>query len=71
MSKTIVDIDPSKVKGGLGKYAGQYVVLSTDNEVVGSGATYKDATRNVNEKNRNDVAVFPIPEADTDIAPLG
>ena len=71
MTRTITDIDPSKVKGGLSKYAGQYVVLSTQNEVMGSGATYKVATRSVNERNRNEVAVFPIPEADTDIAPIG
>jgi hypothetical protein len=69
MAKMITDIDPSKVKGGLNKYAGQYVVLSTNNEVMGSGATYKDATRNLT--NKDDVAIFTIPEADVDIAPLG
>lgn len=68
MAKTIADIDPSRVKGGLNKYAGQYVVLSTNNEVLGSGATYEDATRNLSKK--DDVAIFTIPEADVDIAPI-
>ena len=69
MVKTIIDIDPSKVKGGLNKYAGQYVVLSTENEVLGSGVTYDVATRLISRK--DDVAIFIIPEADVDIAPIG
>ena len=69
MVKTIIDIDPSKVKGGLNKYAGQYIVLSTENEVLGSGATYDVATRLVSRK--DDVAIFIIPEADVDMAPIG
>ena len=69
MTKTIADIDPSKVKGGLGKYAGQYVVLSTKNEVLGSGVTYEDAIRGVSEN--SNIAIFPIPVTDVDIAPIG
>ena len=69
MVKTIIDIDPSKVRGGLNRYAGQYVVLSTENEVLGSGATYDVATRLISRK--DDVAIFIIPEADVDIAPIG
>ena len=65
--KNITDIDPSKVSGGLHKYAGQYVVLSTDNKVVGNGRTYREALRGV--VSRGNIALFPIPEADIGLAP--
>lgn len=66
--KDIIDIDPSKVAGGLHKFAGQYVVLDTTNTVVGSGDTYKQALKNVDSK-RTDVAVFSIPQADVVLIP--
>lgn len=63
----IVDIDPSKVKGGLHKYAGQYVVLDTSNKIVGSGSTYREATKKTS--GRKDVALFSVPEADVVLIP--
>ena len=66
--KSILDIDPSEVKGGLHKYAGQYVVLDIENNLVGSGYTYKDALKNVDQE-RKDIAVFPVPQADVVLIP--
>lgn len=63
----VSQIDPSKVAGGLHKFAGQYVVLSTKNEVVGSGHTYREATQKA--KGRQDVVLFTVPEADMGLAP--
>ena len=66
--KDILDIDPSKVSGGLHKFAGQYVVLDTTNTVVGNGVTYKEALKGVDSK-RTDVAVFSIPQPDVVLVP--
>ena len=65
--ENIRDIDPSQVKGGLYKYAGQYVVLDISNNVIGSGTTYQEATKKV--LGRKDVALFAVPEADIVLVP--
>ncbi len=65
--EAIHKIDPSKVKGGLHKYAGQYVLIDTSNKIVGSGSTYKEAVKEASE--RKDVAIFSIPEADMLLVP--
>ena len=67
MNEDIITIDPSKVSEGLHKYAGQWVALSVDHKVVGNGRTYQEVVKNI--KRRDGIALFPIPEADTALAP--
>ena len=67
MNDDITTIDPSKVSGGLCKYAGQWVALSVDHKVVGNGHTYQEVVKNI--KRKGGVALFPIPEADIVLAP--
>lgn len=67
MNNDIATIDPSKVSGGLHKYAGQWVALSVAHKVVGSGRTYQEVIKNI--KGMAGVALFPIPEADIALAP--
>lgn len=67
MNQDINTIDPSKVSGGLHKYAGQWVALSTDHKVVGNGRTYQEVMKTL--KIKEGVALFPIPEADIALAP--
>ena len=63
----ITTIDQSKVSEGLHKYAGQWVALSIEHKVVGSGRTYQEVMKSIKE--RKGVALFPIPEADLALAP--
>lgn len=67
MNDDITTIDPSKVPGGLYKYAGQWVALSVDHKVVGNGRTYQEVVKTI--KKSGGVALFPIPEADIALAP--
>lgn len=67
MNNNIITIDPSKVSGGLHRYAGQWVALSVDHKVVSNGRTYQEVVKNI--KRSEGVALFPIPEADIALAP--
>ncbi len=65
--EAITTIETEKVKG-LEQYAGQYVAISTKNEVVGSGATYTEVVASAGA--RKDFALFAIPKLEFGFAPI-
>lgn len=65
--KDLNKIDLTRVKR-LHKYAGKYVAVDTSNQIVGSGRTYRETVESL-DKNKVDVALFLIPEADVVLAP--
>jgi hypothetical protein len=63
VKSAILDINPTLSKTKLHVYAGSYVALNLKNEVVGSGKTYAEATKNI-KKGSTNIAVFSIPKSD-------
>lgn len=63
----IENIDLEKLGPEIQKYENQWIAISSDNAIVGSGATYGEAVDSVGE--REDVILLKVPPLDVSFAP--
>jgi hypothetical protein len=63
----IENIDLGKLGRELEKYQNQWIVISQDNAIVGSGSTYGEALEDTG--GREDVVLFKVPPLDVSFAP--
>jgi predicted transcriptional regulator len=63
----IENIDLGKFGAKIEKYQNQWIVISQDNAIVGSGFTYREALENAG--GRDDVILFKVPPLDVLFAP--
>ena len=64
---SIENIELEKLSKEIGKYENQWIAISTDNEIVGSGRTYGEAVKNA--KKSEDIVLFKVPPLNVSLAP--
>mgnify|MGYP001577682231 CR=1 FL=1 len=63
----INNIDLEKLAPKLDKYENQWVVISSENSIVGNGKTYREALDHASRK--DNVVLFKVPRLDVFLAP--
>lgn len=63
----IENIDLSKLSSEIEKYENQWIAISDENKIVGSGNTYSDALKNTDNKKR--AVFFKVPSLKASLAP--
>lgn len=62
-------IDLSKLSGEMRRYERQWIVISENNAIIASGATYGEAQKKAKEKGVSKTALFRVPPLDYSLAP--